>query len=172
MPFRTAECFRKDRAAFPPGGLIGERSRERPLKSLPSRRRGRAGGPHGGRHARPPLAPRAATPGARRAGVRGGSAGGARGPPLRSAPGTQRKTENQVSGAPPAARRDLSSHPGARERLCGCRYAVPPRGQSRTDTPSRSTCSPSTGVVLARSPRSVRRSPTPRRANPRSHGPA
>jgi len=35
-----------------------------PPNSLPSRREGRAPPGHGGRHARPPRAPRAATPGA------------------------------------------------------------------------------------------------------------
>jgi len=41
---------------------LHQHSHERPLNSLPSRRRGRAPGAHGGRHARPPGAPRASTP--------------------------------------------------------------------------------------------------------------
>jgi len=74
----------------------------------------------------------------------------------------RRFPDSQVSGAT----HRFSSHPGARERLCGCRYTVPPRG-SRGRTRRRGLHS--TGVV---SPRSVCRSPTRRRANPGSHGPA
>jgi len=86
----------------------------RTANSLPSRRRGGAGGAHGGRHARPASAPDAATPGAQRPRAEGRRGARApRAPGAAGQPAARRKTGN-LKTSRCEGRRQFSRFPGLR----------------------------------------------------------